>query len=1377
MAVRDIEAFIKERAAQFDSTLDVTSGSPFDTKVIQPLLRRLGTDPFSVDLETFIAARLGQAFPELAIGEGDAITDLLVKPASLLWDPITREITRVRQNLSMKDPTTLTLDEAEALGANLFSERRMGSYAHGMARIFFGQPQNISVSSVNFITAKNGLRYFPTEAQTIRTTEMLLNLADDGTYYFDINIIAESPGNQYNLEASSLISIANVDATVRVTNLRRFEGGENEDSAEGFIDRARGELSERSLVVLRGIAAKLTSAFPEIQRLNVVGLNDPEMQRDVVSGGVLGDIIASGSAGTILDDTEDQATSRRFYTTEEDFTVWIGPTTVDPEGYVLTIVKGIDSLSGPVAYDFTVTRVIDTGTLDVAEQTLAIGRTGLNWTLRKREITLSDIPGGIIFPKGPQGQILIDPGKIHIGGMVDIYVKGSSFDESTLVLSNVTDDVVELSGVEAQPTEDLQNTGSTIIFDGVALNDLQLGQDYEINDSTYRLLERAQRHSLTLQLVSTSLGSSTNLGIYRVIRVLQEIGQVAKLQVEPALAIPGDGKNYTWRLFDKINIDLLDPKETKVTGNDLVSVQNSDIVTAADTNFDEYGVAEDDVLRILEGPIADDYAIKAVQGAGSDQLKLDTALTHSISSLNYIIFRPNLAGGITLPLIRITDIELLDSSNQPLGTKIPYAKPVDIQSRAFQNPARGVKYTLTDVELGIISKASNGGYFTGLGSSSLGIQVLGRDGVIHTGIATFATSSITDVMAGINLAIDTALGTSGSNSVFLYDDSTNSRFAIRPTKAGVILTGATALEKLFGTSEPRTTADIRSATVTNWDALSPIVDYASGLDVVQIKSGNQIGFYPAPYSGPSSTDREFGTPASTALIIRDTDLASDENTRQFAPEDGVRMELGARSLGSVRCYFLEPTSIEFNQDSFFYLDGSTGLIRFVPDPTLDTQIIPPLPSDDKSNDGSSESGTNVFTSDSQNFVRFGVAVGDKLVIDYIPISGTMTFPDPGKVHNVAGTIFVFSIDDGPKLYLTFVQDDISLEADQVTRQGIIDQINAKAGSDIAQLTADYRLEFEADALITIYPLSDNNTASAIILGDVSGITPAVAFEDDTYTNESPHAGSYKITLVNETELQTAGDPFDSADPYDSPIIREGFRIYRTGTQRISTSQMANQKAEAELYYFDVELVSEGTGDLWNIDAKQQLFVDEFLADGYYLTTDDPNLSFSTAEKPKLVISKSILENGVDDDPANATQIAGQNIQITYERSQLVADVQNYITSVTERVVNANLLSRHLLPHFIRFDLIYTGGSQEGVVIPDMESYIRNLLPSDPLESSDIQKIVSDRGANSIRNPIDIIAIVHNIDRTIQAVRSQDSLTTGRLAAFIPDILNIKRNVL
>jgi hypothetical protein len=109
-------------------------------------------------------------------------------------------------------------------------------------------------------------------------------------------------------------------------------------------------------------------------------------------------------------------------------------------------------------------------------------------------------------------------------------------------------------------------------------------------------------------------------------------------------------------------------------------------------------------------------------------------------------------------------------------------------------------------------------------------------------------------------------------------------------------------------------------------------------------------------------------------------------------------------------------------------------------------------------------------------------------------------------------------------------------------------------------------------------------------------------------------------------------------------------------------------------------------------------------------------------------------------------------------------------------VNESPLGRHLIPHFVRFDLVYAGGSKESEIEPLIEEYITGLDPSDALESSDVQQIVSSKGANSILNPLDLIAVVYGFDRSVLLNRSSDKLTTGRLSAFIPDIINITRKL-
>lgn len=1313
MATSDLETFIRERAAAFDETLDVTPGSPFDVQVVQPIVRRLGTDPFTVDFQLFAQERLNQEYPDLATKEGDAITDLLIKTSALLWAPYKRETQRIANNLSFRDPSILTLDEAEALGANLFSERNRGTFSRGPVRIYYAQPQSVSVSPANFVTTKNGLHFFPDSIQSIRTDEMLLNV--EGTlYYFDINVIAEKPGDQYNIDPDEIVTIANVTSAVRVTNKRRFRFGNPDETAVAFVDRIQQELSERSLVTLRGIGAQITKTFPEVTRLGVVGFNDPEMNRDVIEGGGFGPILSFGFLASPVPDGENKTRTRRLDLSADgvDLTELIGPTGAVSNGaFYITLVDAFDG-EAPRIRDLVVQGVVSATQVDVVEQEIFLGALpSYTWMLRKKELTVSGIPGGILFPDGANGTVAVPDGRVHIGGATDVYVRGADFDTASLLVDAVVDDSPILFGTRLR----ILNSIGT-----VSLNDLVLGTNYDEDDTTYTALQEAKTKGFSLQIVNGPAAGS-----YRVIDITQIVAGSPQLTLDPTpLAVLAT--DFRWRILDEIDIDLVEPKETRITAGDGIAVQGVDFLESASSlDFQALGVAPNDILRVLNGPVAGDYTVQAVLAPFYTRIQLDRVFTNSVSNLQYVIFRPNAAGGVTRPFVRITSIELLDTSGQPVGSTIPYALPVDIRSNAFANVATGIKVDVRDIRLGIVSLSKPAGFAL----VSLTLSISWSDSttdVIFTGSNPLSASA---VAAQINAAI-------GMTVAFVLDGS---RIGITNIGEGTIATGD-ALMELFGDTEEHSSKDIRSDIVVNgggWSAVKPEID--EELDVFQVLDGGQIGFYANPHT-----------------VVGSSALQTDQH---FAPEVARHAQLGSRSIGTARLYFLEPTTIEFDADSRLAVLLENGItLNFKPDPGNDIQKIPGLPSGVKPVDGVTSFST-LFASNSVDFIRKGILPGDELSIDYIPLRGTVALADP--VPSLALKTLVLSVDGGTDKVITYLNDSLSIPSTDVTRAGVVDQINKAVGKSICSLVtvgSNNFLEFQFDGSVIVRRAG---TANALL-----GFSTLA-----DQNNDSPNKGTYTIGTVSAHQLAIAGGP-----TFATSQSNQGFKIFRPGGQRISATQMSLNKAEAGLFYFDLELVSEGTGNLWNITADLRMTAFGFSSDGYYVTTNDPNLSFSPIEKARLHLSKSFLDIGVSDDPENATQLSGQNIQINYERSTLTGNVNNFLMAESERVINESPLARHLAPKFVRFDLRYIDGSREGEVIPEVERLIKGVFPGDPLEVSDIEKVVLDKGATSIQNPLQLIAAVHAPDRSISLERSENALNIGRLSAFIPDVLNITRGI-
>lgn len=1330
MTIFDLKAFIIERILADDPDADVSDGSQKDQQIIQPLLRRIGVDPYTTEPRTFIRQRLLDEYPDQAIQDGDALSDLVVNMCAILMEPVVREGDRIRNQQSFADPSLLTIDEAAALGANFFSEVDRGQLARGLGRIYFSSPQDCALTPTNYFRSRGGLRFFLTENQSIRSDQMVLNL-EGNLYYFDVSCQAEAAGDEYNIEPGELVSIAATLAAVRVTNKRRFKNGAPADDVVGFVGRVAQELGEKSLVTARGITAHVPRTFQEVSRIAVVGFGEPEMTRDILTGGSVGDVQAGGVEGMAIADGEGRAFTRRLNVADADtdFTALIGP--IGPStGYVVTLFNAFGPSNPPVVRDLAVQAVVSPTQLDFVDQVLFIDSTLVAWGLRKRELVISGIPGGILFPNTTNGTVSVPPGQVHIGGMTDVYVKSDTADSSDLVIDSLTDENPSLFGLQAEAI----NTDGQVV-----LKDLLLGTDYAVGDDTYLILAEAKEKQFTLQILEGPTGLP---GSYRIVDVTQVDGASPILEVTPApLVVTGD---YRWRLLDIIDVDLSDPKEIKSEGSDLQTVQNSDVVdTASGVDFDALGVGDGDVLRILNGADADDYLVRTVLTPFYTRIQLDRKMRFSTSGLQYKVFRPNADGPILLPLLRITQIQLLDTGGQPTGSNIPYAKPIDIQTQAFSNPAKGIKWDVRDARLGLVSKVSlaDGVDFTDIHTLTLTFELEGYANVVvgfsHPGAGTL---SLADLVEEIAAAFPYPNAVAALSE---YVDGTPIAFGVLPTPQGgrVTLVGGTARTALFDGSIGLATNTVTSTYVNQrvgWYYVHPTID--SVFDVLDVLEGYQIGHY-----------------GGLVAPEHPSDLLATEH--EFYPEVNRLVHVGARSLGNARMYFLEPTSIELDENTRFSATIADGnVVEFRPDPTLAYQKIPALPSATPVKDGRWPVVGGYLESLLTDFVRYGVRPGDVLTLTYRPFTGTVALADP--VPNLVATRLILALADGSNKEVIFVRDSSSIASTSVTRAGVAAQINQTVGQSICSIVADgadFHLEFDADIAITLRASGTANT----LLG----------FSTVTDTDNGATSGGGAGFTIDAVDVHRV---YFDGSPGLVELTRLHFTITRPGAQRITSTSMAKQVAETGLYYFDVELVSEGTGDLWNIPSGVQLEVREYVSDGYWLTTPDTSLTFSASEKPMLHVSRSMLEVGVNDDPSSATQLAGQRIQISYDLSNVTESVGAFLRGDETRVVCNSPLSRHLIPHYVRLDMTYQGALREQLLVSSLSTYIANLLPFVPFEASDLTALASKKGATSITMPLTLLAVVYDIDRSVKVTRSQNQLNIGRLAAFIPDVINVKR---
>jgi len=1243
MAITDWTLFIQERLRAYQPDINLNTGSPATVQVVNPIVNRMAPDPVETKLLTFIMTRLQQEHPMLYAREGSTIMDLLVKPNLVLLEPLRREITSVKNQLTLLYPEQLTSDEADALVANFFITRKLGDYARVKVRLYFQNPVSVNIGTANVAFTARGLRYLPIRAQSITAEGMLTNW-DGNLYYFDVSYVAERAGTLYNIAASEIIGVTGISAATRATNLTKASPGSDEETTSQLVSRAERSLGERSLTTVPGIVFQLFDQFPALTILQIIGYNDPEMMRDVITGGNLGEVVLFGPGGFTVDDGDGDGYTWLFSDSTTSFTTAFGPVGTDISDYALTAWYLDGAVLTP--HDFKLSEVLGATQVSIdpeleGSDRLPDGLTNVIWTIRKRALlTLSGIPGGIIFPTLMGGEVEIEDGVIHVGGCTDFYIRGGDIEDKSLAVELVSDQDVVARREDAQTTN-----GSPVVI----LNDLSAEEFNDIVEGD----------------TSLYLEEGSDQGAYRIIQ---------KFPVGPPYAVrlsadmTATATDISFNLVDDVDVDLLDPKDIRFVGTDLRTVAGSPIIdTVSGTpDFVGVGVTDQDIVEILNGSDEGEYSI-AAGGVAAGQITLASAMSVTGSPLQYRIFHRQ--DGIELPLLRIKSVERLDSGLEPTGELVPYKHPVDIQSRSFQNP--------------------------------------GREAKVGTGI---------DVTEGSYLR-----ATAGSKLLTAMD----------------ITGGATGIDF-----------------------------WALGLrpgDLININSTDNQGYYTAELVGTGGG------------LAADQIQVSKAMRWSTAIGQDMQYEAGGPSYGSFRLYFLDPTSFAATYENTIFSVTVNGVTRrFRPDPDVDNQYLPTdvtIPTVAMTATSDVVSPYDVGGTASIDLSAHLVRQGDLVEITYAPIIGSADLTSVSL--NLDGLRLKIDVGFGTE---TVYFSGTSLGVDE-----IVSQMNAQLSREVAAKytspTATDHIMLRADIPISL--ISDGAVADATLL--VFGTNrplymwPALAgsFVGVTTQNDAPDKGIYAaqsigayppgsvtLTEVDGSAWAASFTIHESRGPY--------IHISRSGVQRISSTAMSAQIDDLGFYYFDVECVSEGFGTPWNISADQQATAEGYSSDGWEVTVEDENLSYSMAEHPWLHISPRILVVGNEDDETNKVELVGSNVQIVYERDPLVQDVHTYVTDAQTRVVCQSPLARSLFPKFIRTAITYRGGGEVRDVRVDITAHIESVLPEQMLEASDITKIITDTGSSYVQLPITMVGIGHNADRTISVERDQDAISSGRLSALLPD---------
>ncbi len=283
MTRSDMEDLVVSLFKAYRPGIDTSKGSDFQTLFLQPLLDKFAIDDTTAD--AYVLDRLEQAFPDADFrSRGGALGDLFRKVPSALLDGVLQNLRLLRQERAgLSDPSSLTTDSANDLAGNFFVSRVTAGYSLVVVRMYFSTPIRTVLFTENTARTADGRLFIPSAVTEIATDIMK---RDGALYYIDVLFVAQAPGTAYEIDAKAIFTVDGVPGLVKATNLAPSTRVNDDEPTDALALRVLDSITDRSQVIKRGISTAITEAIPLAAQVQVIGFNDPEMHRDLLTADI-----------------------------------------------------------------------------------------------------------------------------------------------------------------------------------------------------------------------------------------------------------------------------------------------------------------------------------------------------------------------------------------------------------------------------------------------------------------------------------------------------------------------------------------------------------------------------------------------------------------------------------------------------------------------------------------------------------------------------------------------------------------------------------------------------------------------------------------------------------------------------------------------------------------------------------------------------------------------------------------------------------------------------------------------------------------------------------------------------------------------------------
>lgn len=309
--------------------------------------------------------------------------------------------------------------------------------------------------------------------------------------------------------------------------------------------------------------------------------------------------------------------------------------------------------------------------------------------------------------------------------------------------------------------------------------------------------------------------------------------------------------------------------------------------------------------------------------------------------------------------------------------------------------------------------------------------------------------------------------------------------------------------------------------------------------------------------------------------------------------------------------------------------------------------------------------------------------------------------------------------------------------------------------------AEYLLVPSPDEEVASYPLVSRTGVDSVSSATLDFNVMGIRSGDKLYLYGGPHAGSYEIREVSGGTIEVVGSPFASV------FTNIAFAIYRPFANGIYSTEMQDNE-DGPFYFVDMELVSLGTGDAYNRDVGDEMYLDvssPHYKEGWWMHTENKNTTLSLYEELSLRFTPSYLEIGMPKQRNYNTRIQGTSARIKYHSSYAMTAMQDFVRYTGHRAPCSDPMVRHFEPVFLYTAFSYQGSISLATVLSSLKAMIEQ---TEDVEISvfDVLSMLRKRGVTDVSLPIELIGVYWKADRTIDVLRSTDRLSATSSMCFL-----------